>query len=133
MSSDTFNGLMNEAIKRSGISDAELAEQLGFKASNMVTMIRQGVLRLPVDKVFPLLGILDVDALKLFGLFLKEYRGGAVEFTLHPDKPENPDVAFALRMSFYPAALKRTTLSAETKAVLQYVLDLMNVEAPKST
>lgn len=133
MSSDTFNGLMNEAIKRSGMSDAELAEQLGFKASNMVTMIRQGVLRLPVDKVFPLLGILDVDALKLFGLFLKEYREGAVEFTLHPDKPGNPDVAFALRMSFYPAALRRTTLSVETKAVLQHVLDLMNVEAPKQT
>ncbi|TMV07434.1 hypothetical protein [Arenibacterium halophilum] len=125
MPSDNFNTMLNDAIQRSGLSDGAIAEKAGFKASNVVKLIRQDVLKLPHEKLFPLIRVLDVDEPIFISRYVSEYANGEFTIRVDPDNPEEPEVAFALRMVLYLAALKGGNLSPEIKSALGGVLDLV--------
>ena len=56
-----------------GIANRELATAAGYESYNVITMIRKGRTRLPLDKVHRFAEVLQVDPAWLFRLALKEY------------------------------------------------------------
>ena len=52
MPNDTVASLLDDAIKRSGLSNQEVAERLGFEAGNMIELMRQGATQVPVRTLF---------------------------------------------------------------------------------
>ncbi|WP_301583725.1 hypothetical protein [Halomonas alkaliantarctica] len=59
--------------KELGLANADLANALGYSNHNVITMIRSGKTRLPLDKVRPMASILDVDLAWLFRAVMSEY------------------------------------------------------------
>jgi transcriptional regulator with XRE-family HTH domain len=60
-------------INESGKSQIEVAQACGWPKPNMVTMVKQGKTRLPLDKIGPLAKILEVEPVYLFWLVMQEY------------------------------------------------------------
>ena len=51
----------------------DIAREAGFKKPNMITMIKQGKTRLPLDKVGPMALALDTEPAALFKMCMEEY------------------------------------------------------------
>lgn len=60
-------------IAISGVPQKYIASALGYKNPNVVTMIKQGRTKLPVNKVGPLAEVLKVDSVHLLRLVMSEY------------------------------------------------------------
>lgn len=56
-----------------GIANRDLAEAAGYHNQNVITMIRRGKTKLPLDKVEPFARVLRVDSAWLFRLAMSEY------------------------------------------------------------
>lgn len=57
---------------RLGLSDDQLAAALGYESGNVVTCIKKGLMRFPVNKVPELAHALELDARQLMRMALKE-------------------------------------------------------------
>ena len=64
---------LDQQISLSEKSQKEIAEACGWERPNMVTMVKQGVSKLPINKVGPLAKVLNVDPVYLFRLVMSEY------------------------------------------------------------
>ena len=53
--------LLSSAALSSRKSDAEIAEQAGLRKSNLFTMMRQGLIKVPIHHVPALAHVLDID------------------------------------------------------------------------
>ena len=73
MSEPTTTEMLAEAVKASGLRDEEIARQLGLAYSHMVTMMRQGLVRVPLGLIPDLCRVLGLDAATLMGRLLAEY------------------------------------------------------------
>ena len=60
-------------IAISGKSQADIAREVGYDRSNVVNMMKQGTLKLPIAKVGPVAQALGVDPVHLLRLTLSEY------------------------------------------------------------
>ncbi|MEO3387605.1 XRE family transcriptional regulator [Mesorhizobium sp. CAU 1741] len=60
-------------------SQADIAVEAGFVSTNMLTMIKTGAAKLPLDRVPGLAKALDCDARRLFQLALEQGGGDTVE------------------------------------------------------
>lgn len=60
-------------MEHSPLSQKEVADYVGFKTPNLITMIKQGSTKLPIDKIPRFAKILKVDSAKLFKMAYKEY------------------------------------------------------------
>lgn len=85
-------------------SQAQVATEVGFEKPNVITMIKQGKTKLPLNKVGPMARALGVDAVFLFGLVMNEYfpdTWESIQGMTMKDKPlltENElEILFALR------------------------------------
>ena len=58
---DAFSARLERLINDSDKSQVRLSEELGYDNQNMITMIKQGKTRVPLEKVVPLARALDVD------------------------------------------------------------------------
>ncbi|WP_254275401.1 helix-turn-helix transcriptional regulator [Halomonas sp. 3H] len=56
-----------------GVANRDLAEAAGYHNQNVITMIRRGKTKLPLDKVEPFARVLRVDSAWLFRLAMSEY------------------------------------------------------------
>lgn len=56
-----------------GKKQFEIAEQAGFPKPNIITMIKQGKTKLPLEKIGRFAKALEVDPIHLFKLCLSEY------------------------------------------------------------
>ena len=64
-------------------SQAEIAEEAGFVNPNMLTMIKQGATKLPVDRVPALATALDCDPALLLRLALEQSEGSTVATAIY--------------------------------------------------
>jgi hypothetical protein len=64
---------VNAQIEATGQSQKDIAAQAGFAKPNMITMIKQGRTRLPLDKVGPMAKALKTDPVQLLAMCMKEY------------------------------------------------------------
>ena len=62
-------------------TQAEIASQAGFTNVNMLSLIKTGSTRLPLDRVPALAHALDVDPARLFQLALEQWIGSAAART----------------------------------------------------
>lgn len=60
-------------IEASGRQQAEIARDVGFDKPNVITMIKQGKTKLPLNKIGKMAQALGVDAVHLFKLTMSEY------------------------------------------------------------
>lgn len=60
-------------IEISGQLQKDIAEKVGFEKPNMITMIKQGKTRLPLDKIGLMAKALEVDPVQLLKLCMEEY------------------------------------------------------------
>lgn len=60
-------------IETSGQLQKDIAEKVGFEKPNMITMVKQGKTRLPIDKIGPMAQALEIDPVALFAMCMEEY------------------------------------------------------------
>ncbi len=60
-------------INLCGKKQVEIAQACGFPKANIITMIKQGKTKLPLDKVGKLAKAIEVDPIHLFKMTMKEY------------------------------------------------------------
>ena len=70
-------------INECGKSQIEIAQACGWPKPNIVTMIKQGTTRLPIDKIGPLAKALEVEAVYLFWLTMSEYNPDTLQAIEH--------------------------------------------------
>lgn len=71
------------AIKRSGKTQRELAREIGFDRPNIVSMIKTGETKLPLDRVPAVAQALEVDPAYLMRLALCEYEPELFAIIIH--------------------------------------------------
>ena len=64
-------------------SQAEIAEDAGFVNANMISMIKQGASKLPIDRVPALATALDSDPAWLLRLALEQSHGGTAAAAIY--------------------------------------------------
>jgi hypothetical protein len=60
-------------IKMSGKTQIEIAQDVGFPMPNMITMLKKGLSKLPMDKVGLMAKSVGVDPVHLYKLCMEEY------------------------------------------------------------
>lgn len=60
-------------IEELGLKLVDIAEVCGFERSNVVTMIKQGKTKLPMDKIGSMARALQTDPFELYRLCMQEY------------------------------------------------------------
>lgn len=65
--------------KELGLSNATLANALGYDNHNVISMIRKGRARVPLHQVMALASVLQVDSIWFFKLVMSEYKPDALE------------------------------------------------------
>lgn len=61
-------------IEETGQLQKDIASKCGFDKPNMITMIKQGLTRLPLDKVGPMAMALETDPVQLLKMCMEEYQ-----------------------------------------------------------
>ncbi len=69
----TVGEYLTEQLALCGKTQREVAEEVGFETPNVVTMLKQGQIKLPLNRVGPLARSLGVDAVYLLSLAMREY------------------------------------------------------------
>ena len=70
---EAFSAKLERLINDSDKAQVKLAEELGYENQNMITMIKQGKTRVPLEKVVPLARALDVDPSMLIQAWFTAY------------------------------------------------------------
>ncbi|MCE0506404.1 helix-turn-helix transcriptional regulator [Roseivivax sp. GX 12232] len=65
--------LIAEAVDASGKTQREIAEEVGFPRQNVISMLRSGEMRLPVDRAPALARVLGIDEKLLISTAMTEY------------------------------------------------------------
>lgn len=122
MPEPTTTEMLAEAVKASGLRDEEIARQLGLAYSHMVTMMRQGLVRVPLGLVPDLSRVLGLDAATFLGRLLAEYATlpawrdpeAAIERPRHPavfpDLTKHPRARFGLTAMTLDAGIRASKL-----------------------
>lgn len=63
-----------ERISASGKLQKDIAEKAGFEKPNVITMIKQGKTKLPLERVGPIARALEADPVALLHMCLEEYQ-----------------------------------------------------------
>lgn len=69
-------------ITVSRLTQKELAKRLGYTKPNMITMFKQGLTKVPVEKVPKLAKLLECDPLMLLQMVMNEYKPGEFQAIL---------------------------------------------------
>lgn len=71
--------LLAEAIEASGLTQREIADRVGFKSPNIISMLKKGETRVPLDRIPALAQTLGIDQAKFLLLAIEEYHSGIYE------------------------------------------------------
>lgn len=63
-------------IDTNGINQRDIADAVGWENPNMVSIIKRGGTKIPLDRVFPLARALELDPMDLFVRVMSEYHPG---------------------------------------------------------
>lgn len=75
----TVASFLEYYLARSPKTQRQIAKEVGFEKPNMITMIKQGHTKLPIERVPALAKALDVDERFLMNLVLAEYHPALYE------------------------------------------------------
>lgn len=71
--------MLATAIDASGLSLPELAARIGFRNPSVLTMIKQGITRVPLDRIPNLSRTLGIDEREFLAVAIQEYHPGVYE------------------------------------------------------
>ena len=71
----TLPNYLAHHIARSGLKNRELARACGFSKPNIISMIKNGDMRLPLDRLALMAQALSVDTIELFSFWMHEHYG----------------------------------------------------------
>ncbi len=69
----TVSEYLTTLIEASDKTQKQIAEELGYENANIITMFKQGLTRVPLNKVGPIAKALDIDATDFLELVMSEY------------------------------------------------------------
>jgi hypothetical protein len=69
----TVQQFITIAIATSGKSDQELARELGYQSTQSITLLKNGRVKVPIERVSAFANALGVDAKALMSTVLNEY------------------------------------------------------------
>lgn len=64
---------LNNRIDASAKTQQEIAEEVGFPKSNVISMLKMGITKLPIARIPAMAKALEVDPVELFRLCMEEY------------------------------------------------------------
>lgn len=97
---------IRKQIDKSSLKQKQISEALGFKTPNLITMIKQGSIKIPLYLIPKLAEVLKVDPAKLLSMALKEY---------------NPDTYAAVKSVFgYPITEVEAKILEKVQQVASY-------------
>lgn len=70
-------------INESGKTEEEIATEIGYDSANVITMFKQGLIKLPMNTVGPIARALEVDPVYLLRLAFTEYMPETFEAIEH--------------------------------------------------
>lgn len=83
MSTESTNNnvarFIQQALAASGKTQREIAQELGYENSNVITMFKQGLTKVPLAKAGSMAKALGVDPVFFFKLLLREYAPETLE------------------------------------------------------
>ena len=71
-----FNEYMSWQIDHSGLTQKEIAERVGYKNPNIITMLKKGSTRFPIDKIPQIASAIGFDPSIAIRMALQEYNPG---------------------------------------------------------
>jgi hypothetical protein len=79
LSSSSLPQFLAHHIARADLTHRELASKCGFRRPNIISMIKLGHTRLPLNRLAAIARVLEIDPVALFRSWMKEYYGQAWE------------------------------------------------------
>lgn len=79
MTKSSFTERMRELIDASGKLHREIAVEVGYPRPNVISMIRTGCFKVPLEKVTPLARALGADPAFMLRLYLEEHEPERLE------------------------------------------------------
>ncbi len=71
--------MLAKAIDESGLTQRNIADRVGFKHPNMIAMMKQGLTRVPLDRIPALAQAVGLDQTKFLLVAIEEYHQGVYE------------------------------------------------------
>lgn len=69
----TVAQFLAQQIDDSSKLQKEIAAEIGYDCANMVTMLKQGITKVPLNKVGPIAKALEIDAAEFLRMVMAEY------------------------------------------------------------
>lgn len=74
--------LLSKAIEDSELTQREIADRVGFKSANIISMMKKGETRVPLERVPALAATLGIDERQFLMVAIEEYHPGVHEVLL---------------------------------------------------
>ncbi len=71
--------MLAKGIEESGLTHRDIADRVGFKHSNSLTMMEQGLTKVPLDRIPALSQTLGLDQTRFLLVAVEEYHTGVYE------------------------------------------------------
>jgi len=71
--------MLSKAIDASGLTQRDIADRVGLKHANLISMMKQGVTRVPLNRIPALAQTLGLDESRFLLLAIEEYHPGVHE------------------------------------------------------
>ena len=71
--------MLTEAIEKSDLTQREIADRVGFKNANIISMLKTGETRVPLERIPALAATLGLDERQFLLLAIEEYHPGVHE------------------------------------------------------
>ncbi|WP_286758559.1 helix-turn-helix domain-containing protein [Sulfitobacter sp. UBA1132] len=117
--------MLAKAIDESGLTQREIADRVGFKHANIITMMKQGLTRVPLDRVPALAQTLGLNQSKFLLVAIEEYHQGVYEVLSDTLGLPFSDAEQGLVVMFRMASLRtEIELDGAFRKALEGILDL---------
>jgi transcriptional regulator with XRE-family HTH domain len=117
--------MLAKAIDESGLTQREIADRVGFKHANMITMMKRGLTRVPLDRVPALAQTLGLDQTRFLLVAIEEYHQGVYEVLSDTLGLPFSDAEQGLVVMFRIASLRtEIELDGPFRKALEGLLDL---------
>ncbi len=119
---------LEKAIEESGLTQREIADRAGFKHPNTITMMKQGLTRVPLERIPDLAQTLGLDQTQFLLVAIEEYHGGVYEVLCDTLGLPFGDAEQGLVVMFRMANLRtKVELDGPFRKALEGLLDLAEV------
>ena len=120
--------MLSKAIEESAQTQREIADRVGFKHANIISMLKSGETRVPLDRIPALAQTLGMDEREFLLLAIEEYHPGVHEVLVDILGLPLSDAELGIVTMFRMASMRgEIEIEGPFKVVLEGLLDLARV------